>query len=169
MEKFQKGWYLLYTKPRHEKKLYERLNEMNISSFLPMCKKLRQLQERRRYVNEPLFPSYLFIYLNDLQNYYNSVDTDGALYYVRVGKKIVQVNESVIHNIRLLVNKATEIQVYTRHFSLGQRLVICEGPLTGLTCELIQVDKKNKLLVRMDMLGRNVLVSVPEENLLKIS
>ncbi|MGB8192328.1 MAG: UpxY family transcription antiterminator [Chitinophagaceae bacterium] len=168
MEIFQKGWYLLYTKPRQEKKLHSRLTEMDIRSFLPMRKRLRSLRKRRHYVDEPLFPSYLFIYLNDLQNYYTCMDTDGALFYVRVGKKIAKVSDSVIDNVRLLVDRVTDMEVSDHHFLKGRQMVISKGPLTGLCCEVIQVNNMRKLLVRVDMLSRNVLVNLSTDYLLEV-
>jgi hypothetical protein len=44
------AWYALYTKPRHEKKVYEQLLEKNIETFLPMVKTLRQWKDRRKWV-----------------------------------------------------------------------------------------------------------------------
>jgi hypothetical protein len=35
MNNFRSGWYLIYTKPRHEKKVHEWLSDLNIYPFLP--------------------------------------------------------------------------------------------------------------------------------------
>ena len=66
MSQFKVGWYLIYTKPHHEKKVYTRLLERNINAFLPLTKRLRSWNDRKKYIDEPLFPSYVFIYLNDM-------------------------------------------------------------------------------------------------------
>ena len=166
MSHFKEGWYVIYTKPRHEKKVHTRLAQMNINTFLPLRKKLRNDLDRRRLVDEPLFPSYVFIYLNDMQSYYHGIDTDGSLYYIRNGKEIARVGEAVINNIKLAVNHAGEFEVSEKRFLPGTRLVISKGALTGLACEVVQSDSKNKLLVRVDLLQRNILLSLPEEHLL---
>jgi len=39
-------------------------------------------------------------------------------------------------------------------------MVIREGPLTGLTCEVVEHNCKQMLLVRVNLLQRNILVSM---------
>ncbi|HEX9513246.1 MAG TPA: UpxY family transcription antiterminator [Puia sp.] len=168
MNKFNSGWYLIYTKPRHEKKVSQRLTEMNINSFLPTRKILRNWHDRKKYVDEPLFPSYIFIYLNDMQNYYEGIDAEGALYYVRSGKEISRVSDSVIDGIKLVANKGENIEVSSNSFQPGRRLVISQGALTGLSCEVIRFDNKQKLLVRVELLQRNILLSLPAEYMMAI-
>ena len=169
MNIFKVGWYLIYTRPKHEKKVQERLVELKIDCFLPLRKQLRVSPERKRIVNEPLFPSYLFVYLTNMQTYYKGMDTDGALYYVRMGKEIARVSETVVNNIRLLVNQTKDFEVSERRFQPSQRLVISKGALTGLTCEVVHFENKQKLLVRVDLLRRNLLLTLPEEYLTAIS
>jgi transcriptional antiterminator RfaH len=169
MNNFREGWYLIYTRPKHEKKVHERLVELKIDCFLPLKKQLRVSQERKRIVDEPLFPSYIFIYLTNMQNYYKGMDTDGALYYVRTGKEIARVSETVVNNIRLLVNQMKDFEVSERRFQPAQRVVISKGALTGLTCEVVHFENKQKLLVRVDLLRRNLLLTLPEGYLTAIS
>jgi transcriptional antiterminator RfaH len=166
MKIFNAGWYLIYTKPRHEKKIHAYLTEQRIDSFLPTRKILRNWHDRRKYVDEPLFPSYVFVYLNDIQNYYAVSDADGALHYVRSGKEIARVSDAVISNIRLVAWEGERLEISDLRFSPGKKLVIAQGPLTGLSCEVIEAaDKKKKLLVRIDMLQRNLLLTLPAEHL----
>lgn len=141
---------------------------MNISSFLPLTKKLRTWHDRKKYVDEPLFPSYVFIYLNDLQNYYEGIDAEGSLYYVKIGKEIARVNETVIENIKLVTEHVQDFEVSNDRFQSGQKLVIRQGALTGLSCEVVQLNYKKKLLVRVDLLQRNILLTLPAEHLMAI-
>jgi transcription antitermination factor NusG len=119
-------------------------------------------------VDEPLFPSYVFIYLKDLQNYYDGIDTEGALYYVKTGREVARVNESVVNNIKLVADKAKDIEVSDSRFQPGRRLVITKGALTGLSCEVVRYNCKEKLLVRVDLLGRNLLMTSLEENFIAL-
>jgi len=166
MKSFKAGWYLIYTKPRHEKKVHALLTKMNIGAYLPMARKLRTWHDRRKYVDEPLFPSYIFIYLNDIQNYYDGIGTAGVLYYVRSGKEIAQVSEDLINNIRLAADGDSEIKVSEERFNPGQRLVISQGALTGLSCELVEVNCGKMLLVRVELLQRKFLLSLPSGDLM---
>jgi transcription antitermination factor NusG len=167
MKDFNEGWYLIYTKPRHEKRVHSRLSELNISSFLPVVKKLRIWHDRKRYIDEPLFPSYVFIYLNNIQAYYSGIDMDGSLYYVRAGKNIARVNDKIVNNIRIVVEKGGDIDVLTEDFQPGNEFLINQGPLTGLSCELVQLRGGRKALVRVQLLQRNLLVTLPSGYLMQ--
>src|SRR5688572_29524649 len=158
--KFRVGWYLIYTKPRHEKKVHARLTELKVNSFLPIRKTLRNWHDRRKYIDEPLFPSYVFIYLNDVQNYYNGMEVESALYYVKIGKEMARVSDTVVNNIRIATQQEKDIEVSDTFFQPGHKVVISQGALTGLTCEVVENDNKQKLLVRVELLQRNILLSL---------
>ena len=57
----EKTWYALYTKSRNEKKAHSALVSSGIDSFLPLIKNLKQWSDRKKWVEEPLFRSYLFV------------------------------------------------------------------------------------------------------------
>jgi len=168
MSNFRSGWYLIYTKPHHEKKVHAGLTEMDINSFLPTRKTIRTWHDRKKVVDEPLFPSYVFIYLDSVQRYFEGMDTEGVLYCVRQGKDLALVNDSVISNIRLATEHEMEMEVSTGYFQPGQRMVIREGALAGLACEVIRVNEKKKLLIRVDLLQRSLLLTMPAESLIAI-
>jgi transcription antitermination factor NusG len=58
-------WYVLYTKPRNEKKVAQRLSEAGYNVYCPLQKVRRQWSDRTKVVEEPLFKSYLFIQIED--------------------------------------------------------------------------------------------------------
>ena len=58
-------WYVLYTMPRNEKKVAQRLSEAGYIVYCPLQKVRRQWSDRTKVVEEPLFKSYLFIQIED--------------------------------------------------------------------------------------------------------
>ena len=58
-------WYVLYTKPRNEKKVAQRLSEAGYTVYCPLQKVRRRWSDRTKVVEEPLFTSYLFIQIED--------------------------------------------------------------------------------------------------------
>jgi transcriptional antiterminator RfaH len=168
MNNFNAGWYIIYTMPRHEKKVHTRLVEMKINSFLPTRKVLRTWHDRKKMIDNPLFPSYVFIYLTDQKNFYDVMETDGYLYYVKSGREIARVNDSIINSIRMIVDMAKELEISSDRFLPGRKLVISDGPLAGLYGEVIQSIGKQKLLVRIELLQRSIVATLPEEYLLAV-
>ncbi len=165
---FRQGWYAIYTRPRHERVLHEALSEKTLTSFLPTRKILHQWGSRRKYVDEPLFPSYVFVYLSDMQGYYTVHESKGFLYYVRTGKELARISDAVINNIKLVHGSAGEVEITADSFVPGRRMVISQGPLTGLCGEVIENCGKRLILVRVDLLCRNLLVKMTEDYLMAI-
>jgi transcriptional antiterminator RfaH len=166
MKHFNVGWYLIYTRPRQERKVHATLRSQDIDTFLPTQRKLRTWHDRKKYIEEPLFPSYVFVYLKDIQSYHEGMDADGALQYVRTGKEIARVNDKVVNNIKLATAHADGLEVIDQKLQSGEKAVIVEGPLTGLLCEIVQVSGNRKALVKVDLLRRDLLVSLPPTSLM---
>lgn len=57
-------WYLVHTKPRHEKCALENLQRQGYECYLPVLQHVVQSGEPARLSHEPLFPRYLFIRLD---------------------------------------------------------------------------------------------------------
>jgi transcription antitermination factor NusG len=161
MSHFTVGWYVIYTRPRHEKKIAEELAAQKIDFYLPIKKTLRMWHDRKKFVDLPVFQSYVFVYLKSLKDYYDGLSIQGVLQYVRFGKEIARVKDTVINEMRLLIDYGSNVEVSSENFQRGQQLYIQHGPLTGISCEMVEVDGKQKILVRISLLQRSLLISLP--------
>jgi transcriptional antiterminator RfaH len=167
MTNLMTGWRVVYTKPRHEKKVSDQLAKCGLTVFLPMIKSLRTWGDRKKYIDLPLFPSYLFVELAGAQDYCRSMNLEGMLYFLRSGKEIAQVNEAVINNIRILLGHAEHLEVSHERFPPGTFLAVKEGPFAGFTCEVVRYMGKEKILVRIELLQRCLLLNLPVESLFR--
>ena len=52
-------WYVVYTKPRWEKKVAQKLNDIGINAYCPLIKKISSWTDRKKLVYIPLFNSYI--------------------------------------------------------------------------------------------------------------
>jgi transcriptional antiterminator RfaH len=167
MPNFNSGWYLLYTRPKQEKKVTEQLKEKQLKHYLPVQTVVRKWADRLKTVQQPLFPSYVFVYLEDLRDYFIGLNTDGVLQYVKFGGRITRVGEAIIHNLRLIIEYGREVEVSLSEFKQGQLLTISEGPFAGMNCEVMQYKRQERILVRFNLLRRNVLMELPAAQLIK--
>lgn len=161
MSNFKSGWYLIYTKPRQERKVMSQILEKNIQAYLPVIKEKRKWSDRIKNIVMPLFPSYVFTYLNNAQDYYEGLAADGACCYVRFGNQLARVSDNDICSIRMIEKKGENIEVANTEFQPGQLLSIQHGPLAGLTCEVIQYKSRSRILVRIAILKRNLIADLP--------
>ncbi len=58
-------WYVLYTKPRAEKKLAKQLQEDSIEAYCPTKMEVKQWSDRKKKVETPLLPSMILVKLPD--------------------------------------------------------------------------------------------------------
>ncbi len=54
-------WYAIHTRSRHEKQVDLFLSERGIETFLPLVHTLSRWKDRKKYVDLPLFPGYMFV------------------------------------------------------------------------------------------------------------
>lgn len=165
MTRFRQGWYIIYTRPNQEKKVAQRLENQGIEYYLPTIKGLIQWKDRKKLIERPLFPSYIFIYLRDLQTYYVGMETEGTLYYLKFGKDIAQVSDDIIRNIQLSINSGSEIEICEGSFLPGETICVCNGPLSGVSGEVVQYKGRDNILIHIHLLNRSLLVTVPSNSL----
>lgn len=157
------GWYLLYTKSKHEKKISALLNQKEIPSFLPLNKVLKQWHDRKKMIEEPLFPCYLFVFIETSYKYFECLECNGVLAFVRLGKQIAQVKESLIRQLKSIVENVRDIEISYRNYQSGQSVTITSGPLAGVSGIVVASDSQNKILVKVELLNRSLVVNYPEE------
>jgi transcription antitermination factor NusG len=60
-------WYVLYTKPRQEKKASDSLNASGIEAYCPLVTVVKQWSDRKKKVQIPLINSYVFVNIEEHQ------------------------------------------------------------------------------------------------------
>ena len=160
-------WYALYTRPRAEKLVYQRLVEEKIEVFLPLMKTYRMWSDRKKLVEKPLLNSYVFV--KTKKKYFPVVyKTQGVVKFISIEGKPVSIPQNQIDNLRLLINCDAEIEVTSEKFAPGDNVEVITGVLVGLTGELIKIGNKNRVIVRIDRLDKNLVLKIPKVFLRKI-
>src|SRR6267142_320805 len=54
-------WYVAYARPRHEKHIAHQLEQCGIHSLVPLYSSLRRWKDRKKCLELPLFPCYVFV------------------------------------------------------------------------------------------------------------
>jgi len=165
---FNKGWYLIYTNAKQERKVASQLDKLKIEHYLPLVKIAREWSDRIKLLDSPLFPSYLFVYLNQFKDYYLCLEAQGAIHFVRFGQKIARVADTIINDLRIIEGAGEHIEVSFGAFQQGEMVSITKGPLTGLKCEVIKYNIKQIILVRIELLQRNLLIELPANHICKL-
>jgi transcriptional antiterminator RfaH len=67
MSNISKNWFVLFTKPRNELKVTERLRSIGIEGYAPCKIEVRQWSDRKKKVLVPLLPSMVLVSLQEKQ------------------------------------------------------------------------------------------------------
>ena len=158
-----KSWYVLYTKPRHEKKLAERLQSEGWTVYCPLTTTTKQWSDRKKVVKEPLFKGYLFIQVED-QLRDEVFNYTGAVRYLFWLRRPAIVLESEIRTIQKWLGQYNHSDIDITHILPGDFVRITSGPFSGEQAVLL--DKTNqKAVVQLKELGIQLTLSLINSDL----
>jgi transcriptional antiterminator RfaH len=155
-------WYALYTKSRVEKKLAELLQREKIETYLPLIKKLKQWSDRKKWVEEPLFRSYVFVRISE-KEYYTVLNLPGVVKYVSFEGIAASVPDWQIDALNKIVSGKMTYELSSDHFKKGDFITITSGALKGISGEIIEQRGNKKFLIRIEPIGYSILLNLQEE------
>ncbi|WP_264566681.1 UpxY family transcription antiterminator [Flavobacterium sp. N3904] len=145
------NWYVIYTKPKWEKKVAERLNEIGIIAYCPLITKVSQWSDRKKKVQVPLFNSYVFVKINEKER--NVIfEIPGALRYLFWLGKPAIVKDKEIEAIQDWLNVPDSFEVMVSTWKKGDKIVLESGPFVARTA-MVQEVKHNHYVLVLESLG----------------
>jgi transcription antitermination factor NusG len=155
------NWYALYVKSRYEFVTRGELLKKGIETFLPVARKLSQWKDRKKWVEFPLFPGYLFIHIQPYPDAFLAIlKTRGAVQILSLEPgNPTPVPPEEINSLRLLIESGKEFDVYP-HLKEGDRVRVKRGPLTGAEGTLKVKNEQYMFLINIDLLGRSIGVTI---------
>ena len=163
-----KKWYAIYTKPRWEKKVAERLDEKAIENYLPLIKTLKLWSDRKKWVQEPLFRSYIFVRISENQ-YLSSLQTPGVVKYVTFERKRASIPPLQIEAIKQFIESGEDLLSDSPEMHVGDRVVVARGPLKGLEGTLVEFHQKHRVRIMIEGIQQSLHIKVSLSFLQKLS
>jgi transcription antitermination factor NusG len=160
------NWYALYTRPRHEKKVYDLLVEKGVEAFLPTVMKMRQWKDRKKKVEMPLFNSYVFVKI-DLKDRYYSLQTHGVVRLVAFGGKPAMIPDWQIEQLQQVIKhpETLELEHYLRE---GDWVQVTAGPFAGVKGRLKEIRGQSRLVINIDGIYQSASFVIEKELVEKI-
>ncbi|MFA8434762.1 MAG: UpxY family transcription antiterminator [Marinifilaceae bacterium] len=147
------NWHAVYTKSRAEKMLFASLQEKSIECYLPLKKELRQWSDRKKWVEEPLIRSYLFVRVSE-KEYYDVLNTKGAVRYITFGGKAAPIPLNQIEALRIfLEDERRRVELSSSDLKRGDWVEVVGGPLKGVQGEVLQFRGRHRIVLRFRSLG----------------
>lgn len=151
--KLKENWYIAYTLPRCERKAQKKLVNMGIETFLPLQKVVRQWSDRKKKLEVPLFPSYIFV-RTDSYRKFNVIKLPELVQYVSFEGKPVTVSDELIYSLSKITTG--EVEVSNEIINVGGKVRIVEGEFQGVEGIVYHKNGKTRLVICIDALRRSV-------------
>ena len=144
------AWFVIYTQPRNEKKVSERLQNIGITAYCPLVTQIRQWSDRKKKVQVPLLNSYVFVNIDEKQRE-RVFEISGVVRYLFWLGKPAIVRDEEIEALRESL-KHTMSAVAVTGLQIGDSMQIPSGPFHGKEGIVKQI-KKNSLQLVLKELG----------------
>jgi transcriptional antiterminator RfaH len=156
-----KQWYLVYAKPRQETVARENLERQGYKTYLPLVSQTRRRQGRRVTTVGPMFPRYLFIYLDSRSDNWAPIrSTRGVVSLVRFGQAAAKVPDDLISTLHGREDERGVMTLPTEEYRAGSRVRIMDGSFSGYQGVFLAKTGRDRVVLLLDILGKHTRATV---------
>ena len=154
------NWFALTTAYRHERFVAQEIAYRGVETFLPTITEVHRWSDRKKKVEVPLFPGYVFVRTHMSADVRRKVTfARGAVAFVAMGGQPVPIPDDQIAALQQLL--AQKIPFFPHAFlRIGQRVRIRGGSLDGLVGILSRFEGSDRLVVSVDGIQRSLAIHV---------
>ncbi|MFC1887966.1 transcription termination/antitermination NusG family protein [Candidatus Cloacimonadota bacterium] len=159
-----KTWWVVYTKPRCEKKLAFHSYRKEIEYYLPQIESIRVYKYRKVAFTKPLFPGYIFVKCSPEQKR-ELIITGFTVNFLKVDNEIELLEQlKQIYKGSIL---GVDFQLVD-FIESGTKVEIISGPFVGLTGVVRDFKNVNEIVMQIDILRKSVAVKATTEQIKKL-
>lgn len=154
------AWYAIHTWPRYEKKVAEGLLCKDLNVFLPLHSAQHQWSDRRRLIQSPLFPGYVFVRILETAATRSSIlQTAGVAGFVGVRGAGIAIPDTEIDAVHAILKKGIPFSSHP-FVNVGKRIRLRGGSLDGIEGILTAIDGNDTLVVSVELISRSLAIRV---------
>lgn len=151
-------WFAVKTKTRCEKAVRGALERQGITNYLPTVNTPRLHGARRRIVEYPLIPGYIFVHIL-FKDYLRVLQTENVVDLIRFGADLIPIPQLEIDLLkRLCADIGYEVIVCRHAYCTGDTVQVIAGPLKGITGKLMTIQGRKNLLIELRNVGHSLQV-----------
>lgn len=162
----RRDWYVIYVKSRQDFTTASELVKKGIPVFIPTFKKLSQWTDRKKLIEYPMFPGYVFVQVPAAPGAFLDVlKTRGVVSFVSLEPGTpTPVNQAELTALRLLIESGRKIDVRPE-LGEGTRVRLRSGALVDACGILSKKENELMFVVNIELLGRSVAVRVSSRDI----
>ncbi len=161
----QRAWYLLQTKPRQDARALENLEFQGYDCFAPFMTVERIRAGKRCELSEPLFPGYLFIYLDPLADNWRPIrSTRGVSRLVTFNDAPLPVAHNIVDQLRKRV-AGEKKQPAVSVLKPGDPVRVADGPFAELDALFECYDGTERVVILLNLMQQRQRLVMPLANI----
>ncbi len=153
-------WFVAKTRAKQEKAVQRQIEQLGVGTFLPIRTEIRDWHDRKKKVEAVLIPNTVFVHADKQTAIALHNDHGVQVSYLRdmTCKNpgcLLEIPESQMSEFIRFINLSDnnyEVETEEVLYMRGDKVIVNDGAFKGLTGELIRLDGKNKVVVRVDNL-----------------
>ena len=150
-------WYAAYVTARHEKQVALQLERLGIEYFLPLYRSVRRWKDRRKELQLPLFPSYIFVNIA-MKDRLRVQRVASVVQFVSFDGKPAALPEKDVETLRQACG-GNGIEPHP-FLAIGRRVRVHSGAMSGIEGILLRKKDKLRVVITIELIQRSVAMEV---------
>jgi len=151
-------WFAVYTRSHQERTVKTQLVGRGVETFLPTYEKTSQWKDRRKLIQMPLFPGYVFVKILSVRRL-EVLKAYGVVSMVGNSTGPMPIPEEQVASVRRFAEVGLKCDPHP-YLKIGKRVRITEGPLEGLQGILVRKKNRSLFVISVEMIQRSVSVEL---------
>lgn len=146
------NWYVVFTASRAEKRVKLCLEQAGIENYLPVRVVERECEGQIRRIEVPIISGCVFVRVSEV-GLSSLLSTCGIIALLKSERVPVTISDEQVENLRLLNERAGDIEVVDKAIPSGEMVRVVQGELLGIRGELIRVADRHQIVIRVSHLA----------------
>jgi transcription termination/antitermination protein NusG len=141
-------WFAVHTASNHERTVARQLQDRSIPFFLPTYKQINRWSDRRKEVERPLFPGYVFVHIQ-LNTRLSVLRVPGVVRLVGSSQGPAEIPPEEIEPLQQAMVSKGRIAPHD-FVKIGSRVRVMHGPFAGINGCLVRRENQLRVVVAME-------------------
>ena len=133
-----------------------------IECYLTLQKRISYWSDRKKWIETPLFPSYIFVNVNN-KDYSRVFACPHILKYVSFEGQPLPVPTDQLNLIKAVIRSDMNYVAIKENFKKGDRVKLLEGPLADYYGVVMTYSGKENIVISLENIGYALLINMPAE------
>jgi transcription antitermination factor NusG len=149
--------------PRHEKRVTQQIEAHQIECLLPLYKSIRRWKDRRKGLELPLFPGYVFVRLA-LRDRLGVLQAPGVVHLVSFQGRPAALPDAEIEVLRSGLSGDLRSEPHP-YLAVGRKVRVRSGAVAGMEGILVRRKQRFRVVLSINLIQRSVDIKVDEADI----